>query len=140
MQMKEIEQKMVELQNEFNAKKNDKKLPKNFISLFIKAFLSVPPMTHKIHSNTVKNITSKKVAELTKLEVRQASNVIVLAKPTEIWGDDFDAALEGFAAMQQLIVSCNIEVSEFEKELQEKKLNLINLSGATLGSSKIISN
>jgi hypothetical protein len=74
------------------------------------------------------------------LEVRQASNVIVLAKPTEIWGNDFVAALEGFAAMQQLIVSCNIEVSVFEKELQEKKLNLINLSGATLGSSKIISN
>jgi hypothetical protein len=141
MNTKEIDKKIVELQNKFNAEKHAGKLPKWFKEAFKKAFLTVPSMTHKLAPITVKNLLEKKTTDYTRLDVRMATNTIILAKPSDVWGEDVNIVLKSFQEAQDMIVQCNMELAKNEGELREKRLNMINLAGLNNGGGvKIIHN
>ncbi len=136
MNMKEIEQKIFELQQEFNSQAYPLPLPKTFIEVFKKAFMVVSPQQHKLPLKVCRIISEKKVEELTIMEVGQMTNLIISAKPENLY-KDFKTALVNYEALNNIVIDYNIMSKEKESELNAKKVQLMELAGVGVKRPKI---
>jgi len=136
MNIKDIEKKIAEEQEVFNSAVYPNKLPTWFIEVFKKSFMVVPPYTHKLPLRLCRAIAEKKVSELTNMEVRYATNLIILAEPEKIY-KDFKSAISQFEILNGIVVECNYTAQQLEKELTVKKTQLMELAGIGVSRPKI---
>lgn len=130
-----------EIQNEmiaFNNAVYEGILPKGFKQKYEKAVMATPPANTKMFAATVKKIVDKKEADLCNLDVANMTNLISSVAP-EIMYDNITQALKGMMELDNVRMDFNMKVKVKEQELNDKKKRLVNLSGASLSNSKIIS-
>lgn len=134
--MQDVERKIQEEFNKFNAEIYQGIVPKGFITYFKKAFMAAAPNSHKMYSSVVKSISEKKEEELTNLEVALSCNLISSVPLDKVY-ENFDKSIKCFTQVENMRIDYNLKVAAKQKELDAKKETLINLSGVNLSKSKI---
>lgn len=105
-------------------------LPSNFISLFAEAIFFNDPNKHQIHVKTIRHILSKKVIDLTTIEVGGMVNVIN-GTPFNFLYPDLESALNGHEVIEQLTINYNDDVNTFKIAMDAKRKTLMQLVQGT---------
>ena len=109
-------------------------LPKDIMETFKKAVFHSNPTVHKIPTGVIKKIISKKLKDLTNIDVPIILNVISAANFCDLY-KDLDEALEKNYDVEEIKMAINLTVAEINRKTEEKRNNLLTLSGG--GSGKI---
>lgn len=113
-------------------------LPKNFMQLFAKVFMATVPSQIRMFVGTAQKILAKKSEELTNVEVATICNLISGIPPKEIY-TTITEAIKSMKELEAVRIDYNIKINKIQQELNEKKSRLVQLSGASLSNSKLIS-
>lgn len=136
MSEQEINQQIAQEYQKFNTAKYPGELPKNLMVYFKKALLVVSPNTHKMTVSVLNSIVCKKQNDLNFLEVGSIVNVILEA-PLSILNEDLNAALKILEEVENTRIDFNLKIKEAQERLNEKRANLVNLSGLNNGNFKM---
>lgn len=109
-------------------------LPKDIMETFKKAVFHSNPTAHKIPTGVIKKIIAKKLKDLTNIDVPIILNVISAANFCDLY-KDLDEALEKNYDVEEIKMAINLTVAEINRKTEEKRNNLLSLSGG--GSGKI---
>ena len=131
----------VEIQKEQVAFHNaiyDGVLPKGFMDKCEKAFMETKPSEMKMLAASVEKVLDKKADELTNIEVGVWTNLISTVPPKNMYSTRKEAT-KSMKELDNIRLDFNLKVRLMEKQLNEKKSRLVQLSGASLSNSKLIS-
>lgn len=133
MTEKQIENEINDEIRNFNDSDYKGKLPSWYVDVFKNVLMEVGMDKQKISTKFVKTALGKK--KLSNLEVRMMNNIIIGA-PMRLLSSNFEEALKRREVIENMIVDANLEVKEFDEKIKQKRITLLQLSGA---GRKIIS-
>lgn len=108
-------------------------IPEFTVKLFATALMCVAPAAHQIHGDKMKLLISKKIEELTWVEVGKMMNVITEV-PFYLLYEDLEDALNKTMQMEQFQLYYNATVADLDSKMKKKKSSLMNLGGVNRSS------
>lgn len=109
-------------------------LPKDILETFKKAVFVLPPSEHKMSMETVKRISSKKVKDLTNMDVPSILNTVSACRLCDLY-KDFEDGVAKNKQIEDIKLSFNLIVRQITAEVENKRKNLLSLSG--IGDGKV---
>lgn len=144
----QIDQQLNDEYNKFYETKYDGKpyVPEEFIELFKKSIISVPPFAHKINFHKIKSISQKKVEMLTFGDLHEMIKVILNTPLGKLYPEmdesnkTFVSVVEKYIKIEKFVIEYNAQVEDFQGKLKMKKQTLQSLAGTSHrnGSMSII--
>lgn len=112
-------------------------LPKDIMETFKKAVFHSNPSAHKIPTEVIKKIIVKKLKDLTNIDVPIILNVISSVNFCDLY-KSLDEALLKNKEIEEIKLAINLTVAEINRATEEKRHNLLSLSGGGTGRIKTI--
>lgn len=139
MSEKEIQQTIDKEYDDFLYSRYDGKLevPKDFIVLFKKGVMAMPPFAHKISPHKIKAIVTTPIKELTFDQLSAIIKILLSTSPDKFYSE-FDVAIQGWIKMEKFVLEFNGIVDGFTNSLKKRKENLMNLTAGLNKNSKIV--
>ncbi len=124
----------------YNTYKGKIEVPKDILTLFKNAILSMPPFAHKILFTKIKAIYTTKVEKLTNGDINDIVKVILNTPLEKLYlSYTFEEMIAKQAKIDAFVISYNSHVEEFKKALEQKKKTLQSLTnGLPRNGSKIV--
>lgn len=124
--------------NEWNNKIYEGEVPKDFMKNFAKAFMATVPSNIKMFVATIEKMLAKTSEELSNVEVATICNLISAIPPKDLY-NTLASALKSMKELENVRIDYNIKAAKVQQDLNAKKSRLVQLSGASLSNSKLIS-
>ncbi len=135
--MRDIEIQIQKEQDLFGNSVYQGLIPADLIVYFKKALMKLAPTTHMLWNRTMRAIVDKNIDELTHNEVGLANNTIT-SVPFEALYKDLREALRKNEQFEALKIEYNMLVKKKQQEWNERKENLIALSGVNINQKQIL--
>lgn len=112
-------------------------VPHNIVTLFINGCMALAHNSHKIHATRIKVIANTPYDELTNGDIQEVIKIIINTPPEKLYPiSNFLEAIDSEVRFQKFIISYNNAITEFQKNLEQKKKMLASLSqGVPSGNS-----
>lgn len=124
----DLQKQFVKEVNEFNAKVYDGNVPKNFMEIFKKAFMALPPSLHKYDMTFAKKLVSKRYNEISFLELGGMINMIY-DTPFEKLYDSIEEGIDTTIEFDRLQDEYNKISRDFQAKMKEKYNRLAEICG-----------
>lgn len=99
-------------------------VPANFITLFGKGIMALPPFGHKINFHKIKSIlTVSSVSKLRNSEISEIIKIIVNTPPSALF-DSIDECVKEMVKIQNFILEFNQMAEDLDKGLNEKRMRM----------------
>lgn len=127
---REIDQQINNDLNRFYSSVFDGELPDDLLDRFKKSLMALAPASTKYNSEAVKKIISKRVNELSFMDVGLIINA-VFAVPFEKVYNSIEEAIDKNMELELIREKYNKSVDDMQQSLTKKKNTLMKLSGIT---------
>lgn len=114
--------------NRFYAAVFDGELPSDLIERFKKALMALAPAATKYNTEVIKKIISKRVNELSVMDVGVVINAVFSVPFGKVY-ENIESALDKNIELELIREKYNKAVDEIKIKLSKKKVTLMNIAG-----------
>lgn len=111
---------------DFTNSRYDGEVPAGFITIFADALFHSAPISHQIHTKSLRALLAKKESDLVVGEVGSMTKVL-LNTPLDWIFTDLGQALDYLEDLEKVTIEHNTKLAEFRKYLDTKRKTLVDM-------------